>query len=199
MPKTKFERRIGLKHINNESVNDVGNNIEDIRFGEQLGQAVQENGIQIPEAEDKFEPAPEVEHLARALIRQHHNHLINANIRYLFRRGSWTSKKRETLGQASKVSGVNEYLTGLDFIIMINIEVWGQLSLKEKVALVDHELEHCCEEDGKYFIQGHDVEDFLAVIQRNGFWTPDLRKLENEAVQGKLFESANSVKLEAVK
>ena len=54
------------------------------------------------------------------------------------------------------------------------------------MALVDHELEHCCEEDGKYFIQGHDVEDFLAVIKRNGFWTPDLRRIEAEAVQGKL-------------
>lgn len=153
------------------------------------------NFDEVSESEDKFEPAPEVEKIARDLIAKYHGHLINAKIKYLFRRGPWTSQKRETLGKATKVSGVNQYLTGLDFIIMINIEVWDQLNDKEKIALVDHELEHCCEEDGKYFIQGHDVEDFLAVIKRNGFWTPDLRKIENEAVQGKLFENT---RLEAV-
>lgn len=152
--------------------------------------------LEVQEVNDKFEPAPEVEQIARQLIAQYHNHLVNANIRYLFRRGPWTSKKRETLGQATKVSGVNQFLTGLDFVIMINIEVWSQLDQKEKVALVDHELEHCCEEDDKYFIQGHDVEDFLAVIRRNGFWTPDLRRIQDEAVQGKLFEER---RLEVVK
>ena len=171
-----------------QSIDNIENNIEDIGFKEQFGQASQENEIQIIEADDKFEPAPEVERIAQHLIVQHHGHLINANIKYLFRRGPWTSKKRETQGKATKVTGVNEYLTGLDFIIMINIEVWDQLSAKEKVALVDHELEHCCEEDDKFFVQGHDVEDFLAVIKRNGFWSPDLKRMEAEAVQGKLFE-----------
>jgi len=80
---------------------------------------------------------------------------------------------------------------------MINAEVWEMLTPKEKVALVDHELEHCCQEDDKYFIQGHDVEDFLAVIKRNGFWTPDLKKIEAEAVQGKLFDEER--RLEVVK
>lgn len=158
-----------------------------------------ENGLEseVFETNDKFEPAPEVERIAGELINKYHNHLINAKIKYLFRHGPWTSKKRETLGKAVKVSGVNQFLTGLDFIIMINAEVWAQLGYKEKVALVDHELEHCCEEDDKYFVQGHDVEDFLAVIKRNGFWTPDLKKIEAEAVQGKLFDEER--RLEAVK
>ena len=158
-----------------------------------------ENGLEseVFETNDKFEPAPEVERIAWELINKYHNHLINAKIKYLFRYGPWTSKKRETLGKAVKVSGVNQFLTGLDFIIMINAEVWDQLGYKEKVALVDHELEHCCEEDDKYFVQGHDVEDFLAVIKRNGFWTPDLKKIEAEAVQGKLFDEER--RLEVVK
>lgn len=140
------------------------------------------------ETGDKFTPAPEVRRIAWDLVPKYHPHLINAKIEFVFRHGPWTSKKRETLGKAVKVSGVNQFLTGLDFVIMINAEVWEMLTPKEKVALVDHELEHCCQEDDKYFIQGHDVEDFLAVIQRNGFWSPDLRKVEHQAIQGKLFE-----------
>lgn len=171
--------------------------MESVEFKEQFGQENETENINPnTETEDKFEPAPEVERIAWNLIKKYHNHLINANIRYLFRRGPWTSKKRETLGQATKVSGVDQFLTGLDFIIMINVAVWNQLDQKEKIALVDHELEHCCEEDDKYFIQGHDVEDFLAVIKRNGFWSPDLKRIEAEAVQGKLFEER---RLEVIK
>lgn len=157
------------------------------------------NNSGLEDKEDKFEPAPEVESIARDLIYKYHSRLVNAKIKYVFRHGSWTSKKRETLGQAIKVSGVNQFLTGLDFIIMINAEVWCMLNDKEKIALVDHELEHCCEEEGKYFVQGHDVEDFIAVIKRNGFWTPDLRKLENEAIQGKLFDIKEERRLEVIK
>lgn len=171
--------------------------LQEIQPFNQISREIQMQELQVSGAEDKFEPAPEVEQIARQLIAQYHNHLINAKIKYLFRYGPWTSKKRETLGKAVKVSGVNQFLTGLDFIIMINAEVWGQLEYKEKVALVDHELEHCCEEDDKYFVQGHDVEDFLAVIKRNGFWTPDLKKIEAEAVQGKLFDEER--RLEVVK
>ena len=184
------------KIMETETIKITGRNIQDI-------QDVVENAVHNnPESEDKFEPAPDVERIARQLIVQHHGHLVDAKIKYLFRRGPWSSQKRETLGKATKVTGVNEYLTGLDFIIMINIEVWEQLNQKERVALIDHELEHCCREDDKYFVQGHDVEDFLAVIRRNGFWTPDLRRVQDEAVQGKLElveEEKEEENLEAVR
>lgn len=157
------------------------------------------NNLELEEKEDKFEPAPEVECIAHDLIYKYHSRLVNAKIKYLFRHGSWTSQKRETLGQAVKVAGVNQFLTGLDFIITINSEVWSLLDEKERIALIDHQLEHCCEKDGKYFIQGHDVEDFVAVIKRNGFWTPDLRKVENQAIQGKLFDINEERRLEVVK
>jgi hypothetical protein len=43
-------------------------------------------------------------------------------------------------------------------------------------ALVDHELQHCCKTEDKqgnpvWYIQGHDVEDFVSVIRRNGLWS----------------------------
>ena len=135
---------------------------------------------------DKFKIAPEVAQIAQELIIKYHQHLRGANIRYLFRYGPWSNKKRETQGQAVKVSGVNHFLTGLDFIILINADVWEQLNEKEKVALVDHELEHCCKEDDKFYLQGHDVEDFIRVIRRHGFWSPNLKAVKHEAVQGML-------------
>jgi len=132
--------------------------------------------------------APEVEEVARQLINTIHGHLAEAKIKYLFRTGDWSTQKRETWGKAQRITGQQAFLTGLDFVITIHRDVWSQLTSEERMALVDHELSHCCRGDDDpngnptWYIQGHDVEDFIGIIRRHGLWRPALKKL-HKAVQ----------------
>lgn len=136
----------------------------------------------------EFLDAPDVQAMAVRLIDDHHSHLAEARIKYLFRDGPWLKLKKETWGTAEKVTGKYGYLTGFDFIITINQEIWfSNIRYKPEAmeALVDHELQHCCrDEDEKtgdpiWYIQGHDVEDFVSVIRRHGLWSDALVKMHN--------------------
>ncbi|WP_371366262.1 hypothetical protein SRRS_07000 [Sporomusa rhizae] len=134
-------------------------------------------------AAEFYDASEDLEALAREIIQEHHSHLVEADIKYLFRTGNWEVKKRDTWGQAKKVGKEVNFLTGYNFIITVHRDVWEQLSLNDKRALLDHELQHCSagtDDAGNkvWYIQGHDVEDFHAIIRRHGLWSPALRKME---------------------
>lgn len=132
----------------------------------------------------EYMEAPEVRALANELIEQHHSHLEEARIAYLLRSGPWQAQQRETWGKAQLVTGQQRFLTQLDFVITISMEVWNQLARSERDALVDHELMHCCRGDDDkggnptWFIQGHDLEEFHAVVQRHGLWRPSVERFK---------------------
>ena len=149
-------------------------------------------------AAEFYEVSEELETIARELIQDHHSHLVEARIKYLFRTGNWEVKKRETWGQAKKVGKEVNYLTGYDFIITIHRDVWDQLEGKEKRALLDHELQHCSagsDDAGNkiWYIQGHDVEDFYAIIKRHGLWSKSLRKMDSLLKQTELDFGPNTI------
>lgn len=127
--------------------------------------------------------APEVEEVAQELIEQYHQHLKGARIKYLLRTGDWSSQKRETWGQAKRVTGEQAFLTNLDFIITIHHDVWEQLDEAGRKALLDHELCHCRLAEGTWYILGHDLEEFVAIVERHGLWRPQLEEF-HEAVAG---------------
>ncbi|WP_371374458.1 putative metallopeptidase [Sporomusa aerivorans] len=134
-------------------------------------------------AAEFYDASEDLEALARDIIEEYHSHLFEANIKYLFRTGNWEVKKRDTWGQAKKVGKEVNFLTGHDFIVTIHRDVWEQLKPEDKRALLDHELQHCSagtDDAGNkvWYIQGHDVEDFHAIIRRHGLWSPALRKME---------------------
>ncbi|WP_371380876.1 putative metallopeptidase [Sporomusa aerivorans] len=134
-------------------------------------------------AAEFYDASEDLEALARDIIEEYHGHLVEANIKYLFRTGNWEVKKRDTWGQAKKVGKEVNFLTGHDFIVTIHRDVWEQLKAEDKRALLDHELQHCSagtDDAGNkvWYIQGHDVEDFHAIIRRHGLWSPALRKME---------------------
>lgn len=61
------------------------------------------------------------------------------------------------------------------FVIELAHDIWQTLTGKQKIALVDHELSHCrikTSSDGTASITvvGHDIEEFEAVVHRNGLW-----------------------------
>lgn len=143
--------------------------------------------------------APEVHAIAEEVIDDHHPHLANAPIRYVFRDTASVSRGRVVLGRARKVSGLNAYLVGLvgrervdppaDFFVLeIAADEWQRLDIKQRVALVDHELCHLWVEEPadplehrKLRIVGHDVEEFTEVIQRHGLWRPSVKAFADAA------------------
>jgi hypothetical protein len=150
------------------------------------------------EAASKYELAPEVEKVAAGLINKYHGHLAQAKITYLFRSGIWSTQRRETWGQAKKISGENKLLTGEDFRLIINKEVWEQLGETDKQALVDLYLECCCRDEDsmgnpKYFTQGFDFVGSVANIKRFGIWNPELKRVKDNLAQGKLFDNDGKV------
>jgi len=145
----------------------------------------------------KYSEAIEVENTTKELINRYHGHLANANIHCLFRNGKWESKGQTIYGTAEKVSEKWNYLTDLDFLIIINKEVWDVAPTEMREALVDHELTHCCRDinektgEEKYSIQNHSVEDFVSIVRKHGLWTSALKQLmkaENEHHQESIFD-----------
>lgn len=132
----------------------------------------------------EFNDAPDVEYIAVTIINENHGHLAEAKIKYLFREGPWSSKDRTTWGQAVKVSSRDKHLTGYDFLIIINYKVWCAIDLQQKRALVDHELCHCGrhadddkEGNPRWYIVGHDLEDFVSVVRRHGYWAESVARM----------------------
>jgi hypothetical protein len=118
---------------------------------------------------------------AKEAINKWHPTLKRAKIGFLFRDEAPTSKGRQTWGHASKVNDRMKVYTGLDFMIWISKDIWDRLTSDRRLALIDHELCHCyMGPDGPSTI-GHDVEEFTAVIERHGFWTGDLLRIESLA------------------
>ena len=143
--------------------------------------------------------APAVEELAKQLIEKYHGHLAHAKIKYLFRQGKWSSQDKTTWAKAYKVSERDNFLTGYDFYVIVNLDVWNELGQESRTALIDHELSHCGQnEKYEWCIWGHDVEDFAAVVRRHGLWNEDVKKYlqaaesYGEADQIKLFQNGKS-------
>ncbi|MDU2064388.1 MAG: putative metallopeptidase [Sporomusaceae bacterium] len=134
-------------------------------------------------ASEFYDASDDLIEMASELIQENHSHLVEAKIKYLFRDGTWEVKRRETWGQAKKVGKELNFLTGYDFIVTIHQDVWWQLGVEHRKALLDHELQHCSagtDDHGNktWYIQGHDFEDFQAIVRRHGLWSPALKKIE---------------------
>jgi hypothetical protein len=131
----------------------------------------------------QFDPAEAVEEIAKKLIPKHHSHLVSARIAYLFKNKPMKSKGREVYATAEKISKKNYALCKHHFLITVAYPTWKDLSDKKKLAVIDHELEHCFVEDDektgepKYSILPHDVEEFGSIIRRHGLYTTDLVRI----------------------
>lgn len=140
-----------------------------------------------------FEYAYAPEAIATILIPVFHSHLRPKRFAFLWkeemaRRGS------TVLGKAATASGQVKFFGEVDYVLVFNWVAWGQLTPRQRVALVDHELLHCAvdPENDKPKLRGHDVEEFRDIIERWGLWKPDLKEFGDaviECTQGDLFGS----------
>jgi hypothetical protein len=138
----------------------------------------------------KFSPAPDVQKIAQELIPEHHPHLIDVRIEYVFIGKIPNKGNKQVWGTMRKIGALPAYLAApseeqadgatSDFFCMtITQPIWEQLSHEDKVALVDHELCHAGveeDEDGvkKLKTIPHDLEEFNSIVERHGLWRKDI-------------------------
>lgn len=94
------------------------------------------------------------------------------------------------LGRCVKLSDLQREMLKLDFVIVLNKQVWDdeRFTVEKKRALIDHELCHAAVsedddgarvyEDGKpvFRVRKHDIEEFRCIIERHGCYKYDLEK-----------------------
>lgn len=131
------------------------------------------------------EVSSEVLDIAQELIHDHHPHLREAVIGFLFRSEASVSKGSIVLAQPSKVDAKTQALleshgaVPFDFLIWIAKDEYDRLSLEQRQALVDHQLCHCVQGDNGFAIRGHDFEEFQSIVDRYGFWNYSLLNASN--------------------
>ena len=119
----------------------------------------------------KFWEAIEVLDIAKDLIAKDHSHLTDLPILYMF------VKKMSEWGRMQLRSPKEVFISGYRFVMEVNHSAWVNLTEKQRIALVDHELCHAGynPETGEANIIDHDVEEFGEVIKRHGFWRDDVK------------------------
>lgn len=121
--------------------------------------------------------------LANKLIAKNHTHLASCKMAYLYKNKPMKLKGVEVAATAEKVPTKHRSLSGYHFIITIAYPTWQELDDKIRLAVLDHELEHCFVEDDektgepKYSVLPHDVEEFSTIIRRHGLYTKDLVRI----------------------
>lgn len=129
--------------------------------------------------------------LVRWLRANVHQRLREARVALAWRDG-WRPDPdgRVVLAQARRVGPLDRLLHGYDFAVEINRTMWLEAAWPHRRAVMDHELTHCAaftdeagaysrDESGKirWRIRGHDVEEFVEVVERNGIYKGDLERL----------------------
>lgn len=134
-----------------------------------------------------------------------HAHLLDADIGFLWASSAFAKRGRTVVGQAEQVmiraggwqkarqeQQLSEWFGHVpDFLITLAADYCAQCSDAEFCALLEHELYHVGQQqdefgapaftkDGapKLALRGHDVEEFIGVVQRYGASTQVARMVE---------------------
>src|SRR6266542_465308 len=95
--------------------------------------------------------ADDAQRVGKTLIAEHHPHLLDAEILYVFTNQQRKRCDRIRLGSAAKLNALQRFLSsgmetvsgGHDFLVLIDEGMWRALTAAQRQALVDHELCHC--------------------------------------------------------
>ena len=126
--------------------------------------------------------------LLDSLVKQHHEHLLQAHIGLCWN-AAWRADKDGllVLGKCRKASDFNREFSEYDFVILLNEEAWQDLTEAQRLALLDHECCHCeadLDDAGKqkedergrlcWRIRKHSIEEFKEIVTRHGMYKADL-------------------------
>ena len=135
----------------------------------------------------QYDPAPEVEEIAKDLIRQYHPHLAVKldKMKFLFVNKKIKAKGKIVAGVVKKVPKEYQVISdGVEIVIIISYPVFNELSEQLKCYIVDHELNHIFYEDHettgeeKCTLLSHDFEDFIEIIDRYGPVRKEIKQLQ---------------------
>lgn len=148
------------------------------------------------------------------LFNEDHMHLLDAEIGFLWTNQENASKGRRVFGQAEQLmfrcgkwqkgrqeQQIYEWFGFIpEFLITLDAVYCLECSDTEFLALVEHEMYHCGQAIDDYgspkfnkdtgqpmlSLKGHDVEEFIGVVQRYGVGNPDgnLAKLVSAHIAG---------------
>lgn len=126
-----------------------------------------------------YRDAPELADIAEHLMGKHRviRELINADIKYFWKRKTGVSKGRAKIGFCKRASDLLGHFTGADFIIWLSATTAreGKFTDRQVEAAVFHQLMHIgADEKGNWIFTPHDFEGFAAEIEAFGAWTSDL-------------------------
>lgn len=124
--------------------------------------------------------------LVEELIAEFHPELLDARIGLLMRVPAPINGDKTVFAKARKVPLEQKQFMAYDFVIWFADEIWASLEPYQRRALVDHELCHCTMTDeGDAKMRLHDLEEFLVIIERHGFWWPQAKQAQ-EVFQARL-------------
>ena len=138
---------------------------------------------------DCFLPAPEVEELAQQVINEHHPHLVEAGICFVYRSGRWSARGRTVTGKALIAPPLWRFLSGCELVLIVSEVIFKNLSEEGKAALIDHELSHfnkpLKDKRGSliWTIRDHDVREFSDVVRRHNICMSNLRAIADDGMQ----------------
>ena len=90
------------------------------------------------------------------------------------------SKGKIVFGECEKVQDKFKWAIPADFTITFYTENVSGFTKEQMQILMEHELRHIGEKDGKFFVKPHDIEDFETILKRYGMnWSSD----ENKPIQ----------------
>jgi hypothetical protein len=139
----------------------------------------------------------------RSILDAHHPHLAEARVALGWRL-EWQADRdgRVTLGMCRKASDLDRLLH--DYVILLNRELWDDLTPKQQRAVIDHEATHAAVATGKdgkprvtddgrtvYRIRKHDLEEFRGIVERYGEYKADIEEFAaaiQRARQAPLFD-----------
>jgi Putative phage metallopeptidase len=133
---------------------------------------------------------------------EHHDELEKARIGLAWRRALKPDKDGHlVLGKCVKISDLQHEMVDLDFVVLLNKEVWQNTEFtdEKKLALMDHELCHAApvmddetdeqkmDEKGRLLwrVRKHDIEEFQDVVQRHGCYKRDLENFARALAKSK--------------
>lgn len=127
-----------------------------------------------------YRDAPELADIAEGLIskRGFLSELMNAEIRYCWRRKTGVSKGRVKIGYCKRASDLLGHFSGADFIIWLSATTArdGKFTPRQVEAAIFHQLLHIeTDDEGNFISARHDFEGFAQEIRHYGTWAEDLK------------------------
>lgn len=131
-------------------------------------------------AGEMFYEAEQPAAFAKLLREAFHRDLMGARIAHLFRE-KLGGEREKTAARAKKAGPELVHLADIDFLVLYSWTIWRAISLRQRIALVDHELSHLgFDQEAGWVTVPHDVEEFGCIARRWGQWHRGLAEFQEQ-------------------